>query len=156
MTIWIDNRTSQDISEEYLEAIRQTAEESLRYEAFEESCEISVSLVDNEEIQSINQEFRGIDKPTDVLSFPQLSFDGEEIAGVNEKDEVILGDIIISMDKAKEQAAEYGHSLKREISFLTAHSMLHLLGYDHMTPEEEEEMIQKQKAILDAVGISRE
>lgn len=156
MTIWIDNRTSQDISEEYLEAIRQTAEESLRYEAFEESCEISVSLVENEEIQSINQAFRGIDKPTDVLSFPQLSFDGEEVAGVNEKDEVILGDIILSMDKAKEQAAEYGHSLKREISFLTAHSMLHLLGYDHMTPEEEEEMIQKQKAILDAVGISRE
>lgn len=156
MTIFIDNRTSTEIEESYLEAIRQTALESLRFEGFEETCEISVSIVGDAEIQSINKAFRDIDNATDVLSFPQLTFDEGEIAGVNENGEIILGDIIISLDKAISQAEEYGHSLKRELAFLTAHSMLHLLGYDHMTPEEETEMIQKQKGILNAVGISRE
>lgn len=156
MTVFIDNRTSTEIEESYLEAIRQTALESLRFEGVEEACEISVSIVGDAEIKSINKAFRDIDNATDVLSFPQLTFDEGEIAGVNENGEIILGDIVISLDKAIFQAEEYGHSLKRELAFLTAHSMLHLLGYDHMTPEEETEMIQKQKGILNAVGISRE
>lgn len=156
MTVLIDNRTGTEIEASYWEAIRRTALESLRFEGFAENCEISVSIVSNAEIQSINKAFRNIDSVTDVLSFPQLTFEEGEIAGVNENDEIILGDIIISLDKAVSQAQEYGHSLKREIAFLTAHSMLHLLGYDHMTPEEETEMIQKQRGILNGVGISRE
>ena len=95
------------------------------------------------------------DSPTDVLSFPQLTFEEGEIMDRNEKGEVVLGDIIISLERAREQAEEYGHSLKREIAFLTAHSMLHLLGYDHMEPEEEKEMFAKQKEILELAGIPR-
>ena len=111
--------------------------------------------MDNEEIHQINKQFRGIDRPTDVLSFPQLTFEEGEIMDRNEKGEVVLGDIIISLERAREQAEEYGHSLKREIAFLTAHSMLHLLGYDHMEPEEEKEMFAKQKEILELAGIPR-
>ena len=122
---------------------------------FQEECEISISIVDNEEIHQINKQFRGIDRPTDVLSFPQLTFEEGEIMDRNEKGEVVLGDIIISLERAREQAEEYGHSLKREIAFLTAHSMLHLLGYDHMEPEEEKEMFAKQKEILELAGIPR-
>ena len=129
--------------------------DSLKYECFQEECEISISIVDNEEIHQINKQFRGIDRPTDVLSFPQLTFEEGEIMDRNEKGEVVLGDIIISLERAREQAEEYGHSLKREIAFLTAHSMLHLLGYDHMEPEEEKEMFAKQKEILELAGIPR-
>ncbi|NLK37860.1 MAG: rRNA maturation RNase YbeY [Epulopiscium sp.] len=156
MTVLIDNRTQEELSLELEKAIEKVITESLIYEDFDRECEISVSIVDNEEIQQINHQFRGIDKPTDVLSFPQLSFTEGECADVNEKDEIILGDIIISLERAKEQAQEYGHSLKREIAFLTAHSMLHLMGYDHMEQEEEEEMFTKQKEILLQAGFPRE
>ena len=104
----------------------------------------------------INRQFRSIDRATDVLSFPMLTFAEGEEAEVNENDEIVLGDIIISLERAKEQAEEYGHSLKREIAFLTAHSMLHLLGYDHMEPEEEAEMFRRQKEILLQAGFPRE
>ena len=97
-----------------------------------------------------------MDKATDVLSFPQIDYDVDEVVMTNEKGEIVLGDIIISVDTAKRQAEEYGHSLKREICFLTVHSMLHLLGYDHMTEEEEAEMFGKQKDILEKSGITRE
>lgn len=137
-------------------AVKQAAAEALRYENFAEECEISVSIVDNEEIRQINRQFRNIDKATDVLSFPMLTFQEGEQAERNEDGEILLGDIIISLERAREQAAEYGHSLKREIAFLTAHSMLHLLGYDHMTPEEEEEMFRRQKEILLLAGFPRE
>jgi probable rRNA maturation factor len=137
-------------------AVKQAAAEALRYENFVEECEISVSIVDNEEIRQINRQFRNIDKATDVLSFPMLTFQEGEQAERNEDGEILLGDIIISLERAREQAAEYGHSLKREIAFLTAHSMLHLLGYDHMTPEEEEEMFRRQKEILLLAGFPRE
>ncbi|MBR4015233.1 MAG: rRNA maturation RNase YbeY [Anaerotignum sp.] len=156
MTIWIDNRTEERFSKELEEAVKQAAAEALRYENFAEECEISVSIVDNEEIRQINRQFRNIDKATDVLSFPMLTFQEGEQAERNEDGEILLGDIIISLERAREQAAEYGHSLKREIAFLTAHSMLHLLGYDHMTPEEEEEMFRRQKEILLLAGFPRE
>ena len=128
---------------------------SLLYENFEQKCEISVSIVTEEEIQKINKTFRNVDSPTDVLSFPQLTFEEGEIAQVNEKDEIILGDIIISIERAKKQSEEYGHSLEREIAFLTVHSMLHLLGYDHMQKEEEKEMFFKQEQILQQAGFFR-
>ncbi len=154
MTVLIDIRTEGFPPE--LEAVmEQIAAESLRYERFLEECEISISIVDDAEIQQINRQFRGIDRPTDVLSFPQLTFAEGEKMERNENGEVMLGDIIISLERAKAQAEEYGHSLKREIAFLTAHSMLHLLGYDHMEPEEEAEMFARQKAILEIAGIPR-
>lgn len=156
MTVVVDNRTEEVLAEEILTAMEKVVGISLSYEEFDEECEISISVVDNKEIQEINQQFRGIDSATDVLSFPQLTFEEGEVADVNEKDEIILGDIIISLERAKEQAEEYGHSLKREMAFLTAHSMLHLMGYDHMEAEEEEDMIQRQKEILEQAGIPRE
>ena len=152
MTIDIDNRTNFVWGEKWEEIIKKAVWTSLEVENFLTECEISVSIVTNEEIQAINREFRNIDKATDVLSFPQLTFEEGEIADVNEKNEIVLGDIIISIDKAQQQAEEYEHSLEREVAFLTIHSMLHLMGYDHMEPEEEKEMIQKQKLILQKTG----
>lgn len=152
MTLYIDNRSTFEWGEKWEEIIKKAVRTSLDYEEFGQECEISVSVVTNEEIQKLNKEFRNIDRATDVLSFPQLTFEEEEIADVNENDEIILGDIIISIEKAKEQAEEYGHSLEREIAFLTVHSMLHLMGYDHMEQEEEKEMFQKQEEILQQAG----
>ncbi|MBR4934694.1 MAG: rRNA maturation RNase YbeY [Anaerotignum sp.] len=156
VNLLIDNRTEELLTAELEEAILKAAAESLKYEEFDENCEISVSIVDNEEIRQINKQFRNIDRATDVLSFPMLTFEEGEEAEVNENDEIILGDIIISLERAREQAEEYGHSLKREVAFLTAHSMLHLLGYDHMEPEEEAEMFRRQKEILIQAGFPRE
>lgn len=156
MTVLFDNRYEGQFDEEFFQMIEKIALLSLEYEDFDTDCEISVSLVDNNEIKDINSRFRNIDSATDVLSFPQLTFEEDEICDVNENYEIILGDIIISVERAMEQAKEYGHSLKREIAFLTAHSMLHLLGYDHMVKEEEEVMFKKQKEILNIAGIPRE
>ena len=156
MTLLIDNRTNFELTDEIKETIEKVCLKSLQYEEFNEDCEISLSIVTNEEIHDINKQFRNIDSPTDVLSFPQLTFEEGEEADVNENGEIVLGDIIISIDRAKEQAEEYGHSLKRELAFLSVHSMLHLMGYDHMVPEEEEDMFRRQKEILIEAGIPRE
>lgn len=156
MTLLTDNRTDFEISGEIMEAVEKACLETLKYEEFDEDCEISLSFVTNEEIHQINRQFRSVDAPTDVLSFPQLTFEEGEEADVNENGEIVLGDIIISVERAKEQAEEYGHSLKREIAFLTVHSMLHLLGYDHMEKDEEEDMFRRQKEILEIAGIPRE
>ena len=155
MTLWMDNRCGEDVTEETEALFRQVAEAVLQAEGFSLETEVSLSLVTPEEIRQINRQFRRIDRETDVLSFPQLTFaEGEEMEK-NENGEILLGDIILSVARAKEQAESYGHSLKRELAFLTAHSMLHLLGYDHMTPEEETVMFQKQREILDGLGITR-
>ena len=156
MTLLTDNRTDFEISGEIMEAVEKACLETLKYEEFDEDCEISLSFVTNEEIHQINRQFRNVDAPTDVLSFPQLTFEEGEEANVNENGEIVLGDIIISVERAKEQAEEYGHGLKREIAFLTVHSMLHLLGYDHMEKDEEEDMFRRQKEILEIAGIPRE
>ena len=156
MTLLIDNRTDFVLTDEMKETFEKVCKESLEYEEFEDDCEISLSIVTNEEIHEINKQFRGIDSPTDVLSFPMLTYEEGEEADVNENGEIVLGDIIISIDRAKEQAEEYGHSLKRELAFLAVHSMLHLMGYDHMVKEEEEEMFRRQKEILIEAGIPRE
>jgi len=156
MTLLIDNRTDFELTDEIKEMLERVCLKSLQYEEFNEDCEISLSIVTNDEIHDINKQFRNIDSPTDVLSFPQLTFEEGEEADVNENGEIVLGDIIISIDRAKEQAEEYGHSLKRELAFLSVHSMLHLMGYDHMVPEEEEDMFRRQKEILIEAGIPRE
>ncbi len=125
------------------------------------NAEISLTLVDNEAIREINREQRNIDRATDVLSFPMLEFDenGDCLDAEYEMDGdmVVLGDIVISMERAREQSQEYGHSFRREIAFLTAHSMLHLLGYDHVDdPIGEKIMFEKQDRVLNGLGITRE
>ena len=155
MTLLTDNRTDWNFDENFLKIVTKAAEESLKYENFDPNCEISLSFVTKSEIHKINKQFRNIDRETDVLSFPQLTFEEGEIPEKNENGEIILGDIIISVEKEKAQAEEYGHSLEREIAFLTAHSMLHLMGYDHMTEEDEKEMFGRQRAIMENIGIGR-
>lgn len=137
-------------------------EERCPYEAA-----VGVTLTTSEEIRVINREQRGIDSPTDVLSFPMTQFpqpgdfdflDGDEFMDSFDPDtgELMLGDIVISVDRVTAQAQEYGHSLRREYAFLIAHSMLHLIGYDHMEPEEAAAMEQKQDAVLNSIGITRD
>lgn len=109
---------------------------------------VSVSFVDNTFIHQLNRDYRKIDRPTDVISFAFLDGESDREAQLNGGGIVCLGDIYISIDKAKEQAEEYGHSLNRELSFLFVHGLLHLLGYDHMTPEDEKVMFALQDEIL--------
>ncbi|TCW37682.1 rRNA maturation RNase YbeY [Laceyella sacchari] len=116
--------------------------------------EVSVTIVDNERIHQLNREYRDVDRPTDVLSFPLWEPDEEWVID-EEEERVALGDIVISLPKAKEQAEAYGHSLDREVGFLAVHGFLHLLGYDHETKEEEKEMFAKQEEILSLVGLHR-
>ena len=140
--------------------IKKCALATLKYMEFRTDVEISVVLIDNDGIRDLNKLHRNIDRATDVLSFPMFEYDEngeiiEDYAEFNEMGEMCLGDIVISLERAHEQADEYGHSPEREIGFLTVHSMLHLLGYDHMTPEDEEEMFGYQKDILDEIGLTR-
>jgi probable rRNA maturation factor len=140
--------------------IEETIELCIRSEKLEKAYEVSVLIVDDDEIRAINKEHRDIDKATDVLSFPMVEFvNGELISDEGDYDmdleELMLGDIIISAETAKRQAEEYGHSFEREIAFLTAHSSFHLLGYDHMEEEDEKIMIGKQESILQQMGLRR-
>ena len=137
----------------------------LDYAEFPYEAEVNLTLTDNEGIHSINKEFRQIDRPTDVLSFPMLSYDAPgDFAFLDEEDcndfnpdsgEALLGDIVISVEKVIEQADNYGHSIEREFAFLITHSMLHLFGYDHMTEEEASVMEAKQAEILNELNILR-
>lgn len=117
-------------------------------------AEVAVTIVDDEEIHRLNREYRQVDRPTDVLSFPQ--WDPGEEWGSPQGEPLPLGDIVISLPRAKEQAELYGHSLERELGFLAVHGFLHLLGYDHETAEEEEDMFSRQEAILSQVGLTRQ
>ncbi|WP_370589220.1 rRNA maturation RNase YbeY [Thermoactinomyces sp. CICC 10521] len=145
-----------EVTEEEREAI-SSLEKALQAAAdFEElpPVEVAVTIVDNEKIHQLNREYRGIDRPTDVLSFPLWEPDEEWV--IDEEEEgVMLGDIVISLPKAKEQAAEYGHTLARELGFLAVHGFLHLLGYDHETEQEEKEMFSRQEEILSRIGLQR-
>lgn len=120
-----------------------------------DNTELSLSFVDIEEIHNINKEYRGIDRPTDVISFALNDEVEDELDIIGGDETNYLGDIIICVDIAKEQAKEYNHSVERELGFLTVHGFLHLLGYDHMTEEEEKEMFSKQDAILAEFGLNR-
>ena len=133
--------------------IRRAVEETLAYEGVLDDCEVSVTLCDNEEIRELNKKFRNIDRATDVLSFPLFDDDGMD-AHVEELD-CMLGDIVLSLERARLQAEEFGHSFEREVAFLTVHSTLHLLGYDHETsPEEEADMRRRQSEITDKMGLA--
>ena len=150
MDVLFENNTKEEVNYKLIENV---ISEALKYEGVSDNTEISVTIVDNEEIRKINNKFRNIDRATDVLSFPLIDFDNEDLP--NDGSKIYLGDIIISIERAKEQANEYGHSLDREVGFLTAHSLLHLLGYDHMVPEEEKVMFAKQEEILSNLGLKR-
>lgn len=128
---------------------------ALEEEGIDDTAEVSVTLVDNEGIRELNREHRDIDRETDVLSFPLGDDDGYEVDPDN--DAIMLGDIVISLEKAAQQAQEYGHSYRREVAFLITHSLFHLLGYDHVNSEEEEKiMFGKQEKVLDKLGITRD
>ncbi|MEK5441790.1 rRNA maturation RNase YbeY [Fredinandcohnia sp. FSL W7-1320] len=124
-------------------------------EGVSEGTEVSVTFVDNERIKEINREYRDKDQPTDVISFAMEEMGEGEIAIVGEDIPKVLGDIIISIPRAKEQAEDYGHSFARELGFLAVHGFLHLLGYDHITKQDEEKMFSRQKEILEAYGLER-
>jgi len=138
---------------------------TMEHEHFPFEAEISLTLTDNEGIWKVNKEFREIDRPTDVLSFPMLEYDvPEDFSQIENQTEdcfnpdtgeILLGDIIISVDKVREQAEEYGHSMQREFAFLIVHSMLHLFGYDHMEEQEAAVMEGKQREILECLNILR-
>ena len=135
--------------------IRRTILETLDYEGMENDAEVSVTFVDDEGIRELNSKFRGMDKPTDVLSFPLLDYEGESEEPFFDELCHNLGDIVISLERAMAQANEFGHSFEREVAFLTAHSMLHLLGYDHEISEEDDaDMRKRQNDIMDRLGLS--
>lgn len=142
------------------EVIELAVKAALAEEDMDENCEISVTLCTNSEIAELNEEYMHRTGPTDVLSFPQLAFDEDkciyEESLTYNGDNLLLGDIVISLERAKEQAEEFGHSERREVGFLTVHSMLHLLGYDHMEDSDREEMQAKEKKILAAMNLPRE
>ena len=134
--------------------IREAVEATLDYEQYGNPCEVSVTFVDNEGIHAMNQKFRGIDRPTDVLSFPLFDYTGESEEPAIDELMGMLGDVVLSLEQAQIQAEEYGHSFSREVAFLTVHSMLHLLGYDHETGEEDElDMRRRQTEIMERLGL---
>ncbi len=145
--------------------IEKTVNACSDYLKCEYEVQVNVLITDNESIHEMNMENRGIDRPTDVLSFPMIEWSEPGVCDFNEEDEIIycdpdsgelmLGDIVISLDKVLEQSSEYGHSRKRELLFLVAHSMLHLFGFDHEDETEREEMEKMQREILDSIGVSR-
>lgn len=164
MTLQIDYETDREIGIEYEELAKKVVQKVLDMEGCPYDAQVNLVLTDNEEIQRVNTEFREITAPTDVLSFPMIPFETPADYAIVEEDEsyfdldtdeLLLGDIMISVDKVFAQAEEYGHSVTREFCFLVAHSMLHLLGYDHMTPEEAVVMENKQRTALDELGITR-
>jgi probable rRNA maturation factor len=148
------------VTKEIRDLVRLAVKTSLEYMDFSTKAEISVMFVDNDSIRRLNCEHRNIDRATDVLSFPLFEYDEdgeivEEYLDFNPNGEMVLGDIVISLERAWEQAEEYGHSFEREVGFLTVHSMLHLFGFDHITAEDEEEMFGYQDEILEEMGLTR-
>lgn len=167
MTIEIENeyKDPKALPFDWEALIRRVILGALDYEPCPYEAEINVLLTGNEEIHRINKEYRDIDRPTDVLSFPMIDYpepgnfdhceDDDQDCFNPETGELVLGDIVISVDKVLEQAREYGHTPERELAFLTAHSMFHLFGYDHMKEDERTVMEARQRELLDQLGISR-
>lgn len=150
---------------DYKEVAKQVIDMALDMEDFPFESEVDITLTDDSAIQEINKEFRQLDKSTDVLSFPLIEYKSAgDFSDLENQDDIfnpetgeaMLGDIVISVEHVLRQAEEYGHSIKREYAFLIAHSMLHLMGYDHMTPPEAKVMEEKQENILNALNITRE
>lgn len=166
MTSYVENETDVSFAFDVKEVADRVIKAVLASEGCPFDAQLNLLITDNEGIRDYNNRFRQIDRETDVLSFPNVDYDTpSDFSGLDEREadyfdpdsgELVLGDIIISADRVKEQADLYGHSEKREFAFLVAHSMLHLCGYDHMEPEEAKVMEEKQEAVLSGLGITRE
>ncbi len=164
MTVHFEYEAERQFSFDYQALMHRVMEQVLEYEGCPYEVEINVVITDNNEIQKVNKEYREIDRATDVLSFPMVEYEtpgdfsqveADEMLFHPESGELMLGDIMISIDKVYAQAEEFGHSVERELGFLTAHSMLHLCGYDHMEEEERQVMEEKQRKIMDLVQLYR-
>lgn len=163
MEVFIEWMYKEELASQYDDLITRSIASVLECEIETSEVELSVSIVDNKEIHGVNLEQRGIDRATDVLSFPMLDYNKDEsldgqITNTFPNPETglhYLGDMVISWDKVIEQSEAYGHTLERELSFLVVHSVLHLLGYDHMNPADESLMLAKQKEIMTKLGLSR-
>ena len=166
MTFYVDNEVNAEFDFDIEELALLVAEEVLKEENFTYDAEVSLIITDDDGIKEMNNDFRGIDSPTDVLSFPTIEY-GEpgDFSAIEEQKidllnpdtgNIMFGDIVINENRVRSQAEEYGHSLKREFAFLVAHSMLHLCGYDHMEEDEAAVMEKKQSDILNKLGITRD
>ncbi|MBN1037869.1 rRNA maturation RNase YbeY [Clostridium cagae] len=165
--IYVDNRQEKmEVSDEFTNHLEKVIEFALKEEDVNISSEISLLFVDNEEIREINNETRNIDRATDVLSFPMLDYPEKkvfkEVYTENDfseadfdGDDLVLGDVVLSLERALEQSKEYNHSYEREASYLVVHSVLHLLGYDHMEEEDKVKMRKREEEILTALDIRR-
>ncbi|MBX9138031.1 MULTISPECIES: rRNA maturation RNase YbeY [unclassified Clostridium] len=165
--LYTDNRQNKmEVTDELINIINEVCEQSLKAEEMNVPYQISLLFVDNEEIREINRDTRGIDKATDVLSFPMLDYPQNKVfkevykdTKFNEiyldGDELVLGDMVLSLERAKEQSIEYNHSFNREVCYLVVHSILHLLGYDHMEDEEKKVMRKREEEILGKLNITR-
>ena len=165
--IYTDNRQEKiEVTEELVKELEHTIEFALKEEEVNIPFEISLLFVDNDEIREINNETRNIDKETDVLSFPMLDYPKDKAfkdvyknyefdETYMDGEELVLGDIVLSLEKALEQSKEYNHSYKREASYLVVHSVLHLLGYDHMEEDEKKVMRKREEEILGQLDIRR-
>ena len=165
--LYTDNRQNKiEVNEELINIINEVCEKALKAEEVNIPYQISLLFVDNEEIRDINRETRGIDKATDVLSFPMLDYPKDKVfkevykeTKFNEiyldGEELVLGDMVLSLERAKEQSIEYNHSFNREVCYLVVHSILHLLGYDHMEDEEKKRMRKREEEILGNLNITR-
>lgn len=165
MTFYVESETDKTLPFEAEEVAGKVIVEALDLENCPYEVSVNVLMTDDQGIHAMNKQYRGIDRPTDVLSFPNVDYENpSDFTGIEdtaedyfdpESGELCLGDIVISVDKVYAQAEEYGHTPRREYAFLIAHSMLHLLGYDHMEPDEAAVMEQKQEEILNRLGITR-
>ncbi|MBO5597510.1 MAG: rRNA maturation RNase YbeY [Oribacterium sp.] len=165
MTVNIDFEVEKRLDLQFEDIINEIIEAAITYEKCPYECEISVVITDDEGIHQLNKEARGIDSPTDVLSFPMVDWEtpadfdviDEEDSDIFNPDsgELLLGDIVLNQNRIESQAEEYGHTERRELAFLVAHSMLHLFGYDHMEDDERVEMERRQKEILEGKGYFR-
>lgn len=165
--IYVDNRQNKlQVKDEFIQKLEQVIEFALREEEVEIKCEVSLVFVDNDEIKKINNNTRGIDRETDVLSFPMLEYENKKVFKEIYKDckfsqsdfdgeELVIGDIVLSLEKALEQSKEYDHSYEREAAYLVVHSVLHLLGYDHMEDEDKKVMRKREEEILSKLNINR-
>ena len=166
--IYTDNRQEKiQVTNELEEELKKVIEFALKEEEVDVPCEVSLLFVDNEEIREINNETRDIDKETDVLSFPMLDYEDKKVFKEMYKgyefaqsdfdgEELVLGDIVLSLEKALEQSREFNHSFERESAYLVVHSVLHLLGYDHMEDDDKKIMRKREEEILNKLNITRE
>ncbi len=167
MTFYVENEANADFGFDIEELANSVADTVLKMEGCAADLEVGLTITDSEGIHELNKEFRGIDAPTDVLSFPNVSYEragdfsvllGEQLVDLLDPDtgKIMFGDIVINEDRVRSQAEDYGHSIKREFAFLVAHSMLHLCGYDHMEEDEAKVMEKKQEDVLGELGITRD